>query len=384
MAIDSFYLSNRWSRLLATVRAMLAFGALALAVGNWPNPTPAVAVLFGIYLVYSLTLIRGPAPEVLKKPMFTLLVDAGCYLVSTTLTTDQALWFSSLFYVFLLISAALLHTWREVWLVVVVSMAFFLMTKPVYTDRLMPILALAGILACALALEKRTLLEKLVGASRESTALQGEAHQAREQERTRIANDFHDGPLQSYISLQMRLEILRKIMELRPAAEAKAEVAEIQALLNTQVTEMRTWLRGMRPIQMESNFPSAVRRIVDEFKKDSGISTSVFCADIREPGEPEVSIELLQIVREALTNVQKHSRASRVNVSVEKAGSNLELAIEDDGTGFPFAGTFSLDELERLGMGPMSIRRRVKHLGGELIVDSRPEEGAGLRVRVPA
>lgn len=384
MPIDSFYLSNRWSRLLAVVRAMLAFGALALAIGNWPKPSPVVAFVFTAYLVYSLLVVSGKVGPSWKRPMFTLLLDAGCYLLSSMLATDQGLWFSSLFYVYLLISAALLHTWREVWLVVVVSMAFFLLTKPVYTDRLMPILALAGILACALALEKRTLLEKLLGASRESTALQTEAQQAREQERQRIANDFHDGPLQSYISLQMRLEILRKIMELRPTAEAAAELGEVQALLKAQVTEMRTWLRGMRPIQMESNFPAAVRRIVDEFKKDSGISTSVFCAEIREPGEPEVSIELLQIVREALTNVQKHSRASRVNVSVEKVGSNLEVSVEDDGTGFPFAGAFTLDELDKLGMGPMSIRRRVRHLGGELVVDSRPEEGAGLKVRVPA
>ncbi|MBY0373713.1 MAG: hypothetical protein K2Q23_06940, partial [Bryobacteraceae bacterium] len=261
--MDSFYLSNRWSRLLATVRAMLAFGAMALAVANWPNPSPAVALMFGAYLIYSLAAVANRLPEMLKRPMFTLLLDAACYLLSTTLITDQALWFSSLFYVYLLISAALLHTWREVWLVVVISMAFFLLTKPVYTDRLMPILALAGILACALALEKRTLLERLLGASRESTALQTEAQQAREEERTRIANDFHDGPLQSYISLQMRLEILRKVMEMRPAAEAKAEVESLQELLKAQVTEMRTWLRGMRPIQMESNFPAAVRRIVD-------------------------------------------------------------------------------------------------------------------------
>ena len=382
--MDSFYLSNRWSRLLATVRVILAFGAFAMALGGWPYPARVVGVTFAFYLAYAGGVLAGWIPEPARRPMFLLLLDAGMYLLSTTLVSDQLLWFSSLFYVYLLISSALLHTWREVWLVVVVSMAFFLLTKPVYTERLMPFLALAGILACALALEKRAMLERLLGVSRESTALQTEAQQAREQERTRIANDFHDGPLQSYISLQMRLEILRKIMELRPAAEAKAEVESIQELLKAQVMEMRTWLRGMRPIQMESNFPAAVRRIVDEFKKDSGITTSVFCADIREPGEPEVSIELLQIVREALTNVQKHSRASKVSVSVEKAGGNLEVAIEDDGMGFPFAGTFSLEELEKLGLGPMSIRRRVRHLGGELLVDSRPEQGAGLRVRVPA
>lgn len=382
MRVDGFYLSNRWIRLLCAVRLMLAGASFVLAVSRWPLGAP-VTVMLGLFTAYSVVALFWRSLEAVGRPWPALLLDTVVFLLSAFATADKNLWFSSLFYVYLLIAAALLHTWREVWIVVVISMAFFLLTKPTQMQNLMPLLALAGILACALALEKRSLVEKLSGASRENELFQSEAHRARESERQRIANDFHDGPLQSYISLQMRLEFLRKVMERKPET-ASQELQDIQELLKTQVTDLRTWLRGMRPIQMEGNFPAAVRRLVDEFKKDSGISTSVLCAEIKETGEPESSIELLQIVREALTNVQKHSRASRVNVSVERVGPWLEISVEDDGTGFPFAGAFTLEELEALGLGPMSIRRRVRTLGGELTVESRPERGAGIRVRVPA
>jgi signal transduction histidine kinase len=361
---------------------MLAGTSFVLAVSRWPAGAP-VTVLLGLFAIYSAVALSWRSLEAMGRPWLALLVDTLVFLLSAFVTAEQNLWFSSLFYVYLLIAAALLHGWREVWIVVVISMAFFLFTKPSHTQSLMPMLALAGILACALALEKRSLVEKLTGASRESEQFQSEAHRAREGERQRIANDFHDGPLQSYISLQMRLEFLKKMMERKPEA-APQELHDIQELLASQVTDLRTWLRGMRPIQMEGNFPAAVRRLVDEFKKDSGISTSVLCGEIKETGEPETSIELLQIVREALTNVQKHSRASRVNVSVERVGPWLEVSVEDDGTGFPFAGAFTLDELETLGLGPMSIRRRVRTLGGDLVVESKPERGAGIKVRVPA
>jgi signal transduction histidine kinase len=62
---------------------------------------------------------------------------------------------------------------------------------------------------------------------------------------------------------------------------------------------------------------------------------------------------------------------------------HVSLQIEDDGTGFHFAGAFGLEELELLRIGPASIQRRVKSLNGELTVESRPGKGSSLRVRVP-
>ena len=66
------------------------------------------------------------------------------------------------------------------------------------------------------------------------------------------------------------------------------------------------------------------------------------------------------------------------------AGKFIEVSAEDNGVGFPFSGAFNLDEQELLRIGPFSIQKRVRNLKGELIVESRPERGAGLKVRIPA
>jgi signal transduction histidine kinase len=69
-------------------------------------------------------------------------------------------------------------------------------------------------------------------------------------------------------------------------------------------------------------------------------------------------------------------------VSARKKDGGLEINVEDNGNGFPFSGVFSLDELDMLRLGPISIKRRVRTLGGELRLDSRPGQGAGLVIRL--
>jgi signal transduction histidine kinase len=122
--------------------------------------------------------------------------------------------------------------------------------------------------------------------------------------------------------------------------------------------------------------------MVEQFQKDTSITATFLAGDAVEPPETELALELLQIVREALNNVQKHARATRIAVSFAKRGDHLEIGIEDNGAGFPFSGSYTLDELDLLRLGPVSIRRRVRALGGELLLESRPGGGAGLKVRV--
>ena len=209
-----------------------------------------------------------------------------------------------------------------------------------------------------------------------------EAQQAREDERQRIAADFHDGPLQSFIGLQMRLEIVNRLLARDPRMAAE-ELIQLQELCKSQVGELRAFVRSMRPadVQGASLVPS-ISRMLDQFQKETGIATSLLGSDRLEPADSETSIELLQIVREALNNVQKHSRATQVTVGLRKHGDFIEIAVDDNGTGFPFSGSYTLEELELLRLGPLSIRRRVRALGGELNVESRPGHGAGLKVRV--
>jgi signal transduction histidine kinase len=91
----------------------------------------------------------------------------------------------------------------------------------------------------------------------------------------------------------------------------------------------------------------------------------------------------LQSIREALHNVQKHAGATRVAVAMEKTERGIEISIDDNGQGFNFAGSYSLEELELLHLGPESLKRRARSLNADLLLESRPGRGASLKVRIP-
>jgi signal transduction histidine kinase len=211
------------------------------------------------------------------------------------------------------------------------------------------------------------------------------SRQARDADRHKLAGDFHDGPLQAFISVQMRLEVLRKLLERDPRAAAE-ELHELQEISMSQITELRGFLRGIRPVEVgEGGLVSCLSRMVADFQKHTGITATFQSGDSPDlQPSPEASAEIVQIVREALNNVQKHSRATRIAVALNRLGKSIEVSVEDNGVGFPFSGSFNLDEQELLRIGPFSIQKRVRNLKGELIVESRPERGSGLKVRISA
>jgi signal transduction histidine kinase len=303
------------------------------------------------------------------------------FLIFAHFSADQTIWFNSLFYVYLLLEAAILHSWREVFAVLVLCQGFFLLLRPAQGEVLQPLVMLSGILASTLSLEKRVLSDRLEEAQEDVIKLKGEAEKLRETERQRIADDFHDGPLQSFISFQMRLNVVQQMLG-RELSTGLKELQDLQMVCRTQVAELRAFVRSMRPLEVEGeSLSTAIRRLVENFKKDTGISASYSSQEVT--GEPESFLEVLQIVRESLNNVHKHSKASRVAIALTMQGEMLHIDIEDDGTGFPFSGSYDLTELEALRIGPGSIKRRARSLGGELMVISRPGHGATIRVRIP-
>ena len=69
-------------------------------------------------------------------------------------------------------------------------------------------------------------------------------------------------------------------------------------------------------------------------------------------------------------------------IAVARTGNHVEMSVDDNGRGLPFSGTYSLEELDLLRLGPASIRRRAGVLNAELILESRPGRGAGVKVRI--
>jgi len=209
-------------------------------------------------------------------------------------------------------------------------------------------------------------------------------HWAQETERTRISHDLHDGPLQSIISFDMRLAIIRRLQEKHPE-QAEEEFDHLTTLSRELVKDLRTFVHGMRPIEQDdSSLVASTRRLIDSFQKESGVAVTITGEQNSEMSLPgTLGGEVLKIVREALHNIYKHSQASHVLFGIEKKEKSVQLSVNDNGKGYSFGGSYSLDELDALRIGPRSIKERVRTLGGTMTLESNPGHGSNLRVVVP-
>ena len=374
---------STWPRYVAWVRVLLATVAPAATYFFLPGPVaPMFYGVMALYLVYTVVVaLRGRSRSGILG-LLALFGDTFFFLIVASYGADRMLWLASAFYLFLLGEALAFYGTVEVVVIVAVCSAFCAVL-PQGARVLVRTVAVAGVLACASAVNKRRqgreierLREKLLEAEKA-------AERAREQERVRIASDFHDGPLQSFISLQMRLEILRKLME-RDLNAGMTDLTQLQVLAQSQVRDLRTFLHSMRPVDVDgADLVSTARRAAESFQKESGIPVT-FLGTTSPVGLPaEMTQEVLQMMREALHNVQKHAGATRVALAMEKTDRGLEISVDDNGHGFGFAGSYSLEELELLRLGPASLKRRARSLNADLVLESRPGRGSGIKFRIP-
>ena len=202
-------------------------------------------------------------------------------------------------------------------------------------------------------------------------------------ERERIAADLHDGPLQSIAALHWRLEALEKLLRRDPAAAAE-ELARIRPLAEGQVAVLRRFLAELRQDPRDTvPLGESLAKLRESFECEGGPRVELEVASEAWFGSVERNGDILSLVREALTNVRKHARATRVRVFVRRQEDALAVVVEDNGRGFPLIGTFTLADLEALDAGPRSIRWRVKKNGGSLEIASNPGQGAVVSIKMP-
>lgn len=373
-----------WPRYLPWARVLLA--SVALAIGYlYPPQSASVPLIYGlmaVYLAYAILVaarVRGHAGILWLLALFG---DTVYFLIMASSLTENVLWLGAFFFLFLLTEALVFNGPVEVAIIVGVC-AIFCAALPYGGERLERTVIVSGALACAFAVSKRrqtTEIERLTGQLAEARKA---AEKAGELERTRIASDFHDGPLQSFISLQMRLEILRKLLD-RDINAGMEDLKQLQALAQSQIRDLRAFLHSMRPVDVDgANLEATARRVAETFQKESGIPVTFLGTNTPVGLPQEMTAEVLQMLREALHNVQKHSGATRVAVAMEKTDRCLEISVDDNGHGFNFSGTYSLEEMELLRLGPASLKRRARSLSADLLVESRPGSGAGIKVRIP-
>ncbi|MDP8944906.1 MAG: PAS domain-containing protein [Actinomycetota bacterium] len=196
----------------------------------------------------------------------------------------------------------------------------------------------------------------------------------RRAERRRIARDLHDIALQD---LSGALQSLRLTHLRSRNTGADLDLKEELEALGRATSGLRGAIYDLR-YEKERPFVKSVESLVELNRQLTPERTTALMIEDGFPEElpEEVSVELLRILREALTNARRHSGARNVEVRLRAESEALVAAVIDDGRGFHSAST-------RTGVGLVGMGERVEGLGGKIEVSSRPGEGTKVTVKVP-
>ncbi len=200
-------------------------------------------------------------------------------------------------------------------------------------------------------------------------------------ERARVARELHDTSIQSLISIEMQLDVLRRRSG---DAQLSGELGRMQELLRSEVLNLRELMQTMRPIDIGPHqLLDFIAELVERFSRDTGIAVR-FISELQEVTLPATSCrELARVVQEGLVNIRKHTRAHSAIVRFGSENGQWKLVISDDGCGFPFSGRFDLKQLDALRRGPAIIKERVRAMGGDMVLESAPGQGSRLEITAP-
>jgi signal transduction histidine kinase len=202
-------------------------------------------------------------------------------------------------------------------------------------------------------------------------------------ERARIVRELHDGPVQSLLGVEMQLAVLRRRAATN-APDLVPDLARFHDVLRNEVINLREVFEGIRTgIDGDGPIQDGMADLVARFGVYTGAAAHFRSDDGPTLVAPRLRREILRILSEALSNVRKHSGARRVTVRSAVRQRRLVLSIEDNGRGFAFAGVRTSADLRAAGAGPRSILERLRAIGGEMTIDSKPGVGSSVEVAVP-
>jgi signal transduction histidine kinase len=201
-------------------------------------------------------------------------------------------------------------------------------------------------------------------------------------ERTRIARELHDGIVQSVMGIEIQLRMLAGKSS-GPTHALGDELNRLADLLGGEALALRDMLQRMQPLNLApERLIDTLEGIVQRFQYETGINARFIFQYDDLPLSPHACREITQVVQEALVNVRKHSGAASVLVRFTCADGVCRISIDDDGRGFPSAGQSSAAG-DWAGQGPRVIKERVRLLGGDVTVESAPNQGARVAISIP-
>ena len=212
------------------------------------------------------------------------------------------------------------------------------------------------------------------------TELQMRIVEAQEAERSRLAQEVHDGPAQALSNAIFQVEYIDRIFESEPAL-ARVELGFLRELLRRELGDVRSFIVQLRPpVLVELGLDGSIRDAVETQAALSGLAIGTDLSAPTDGLSEAAQTVVLRIAQEALQNVRKHAGAMNVLVATRLDGTDWVLEVRDDGRGFD---TGAVAARGRRNFGLQFMRERAELVGARFEVQSRPEAGTVVRLAIP-
>jgi signal transduction histidine kinase len=195
------------------------------------------------------------------------------------------------------------------------------------------------------------------------------------EDRERIAKELHDGVIQSLFAVGMGMQATAT-MSRDPELQRRIESAVEE--MDGVIRDLRNYIFGLRPgILADRQLDQALRSLAEDFQEKTGVLAVL---DVNPRVAAELASragEIVQLVREALSNVGRHANAMTCRVTLRFDDGGALLEIDDDGSGF------DVEPARDQGQGLGNLRARAEALGGDLMIQSAPGQGTAVRLLIP-
>jgi signal transduction histidine kinase len=369
--------------------------ALVLAEPGLPRSSrlASAGLALGLAAWHWATVARRPERVQSARPMLIFLVGASAFFVALTSLHPGYMFLSFALYSQIF---ALLPTRWAVGASLAFSVLMWERTTRLAGAPLQPTVpavlgfALAAGFGVALSLFIDHIIEQSEGRRRlveelrvTRAALAAEERRAGvREERERLAREIHDTLAQGFAGIVTHLEAAEAALP--PGAErARRHLGWAREGARESLSEARRFVRALGPGRLESgSLPDALAMLVLEWGERTGVRADFTLTGDPAALHPETETTLLRAAQEALENVRKHARASRVGLTLSYSGDEVWLDARDDGAGCEPA--LAPREHDGGGFGLRALRERAVLLGGSVSVESAAGEGTVLSVRLPA
>lgn len=194
------------------------------------------------------------------------------------------------------------------------------------------------------------------------------------EERERIAKELHDGVIQALFAVGMSLQGAAASALDRDLTRRLENAVED---IDRTIRDLRNYIFGLRPgILADRQLDQAIHELCREFEDKSGVVTVAQIGTEVAAELASVASDVIQLIREALSNVGRHARATTCRVSLRRDGATAVLEIDDDGVGFDAAAPHG-------GMGLPNLQSRTESLGGSFALIAVEGEGTTVTARLP-